>query len=448
MKNFLIPVKAVQSGGLPSGGSSIQSRCFSQHGNLFALVNDQGILRIWDTETNELKQEYTPNLHLSGPCNTVIWVDFKSRKKSNTLSTEGLHLALGGNSGEVQLYSYNSGKVEGSLKGEAHSGRINGLAFDGEKRLYSCGDDFQVIVWDLSVGKRVAAWSVGNEKPQCLVYLPESGYLAVGGREILVFSTEDHSQKQKFTGHTSEITILDTFTYDDDEYIISASKMERVISLWKITTSLVKSKSSSAICSFLMEDIASLITCNVDKVDETLVVSACTRSGVVHLYKHELDNLKSLKPVKPKVTLQVASDSGSVIEPITVVAGSLKFSENAKEILFAYGDKYFLMFEKKELDYNQKIDVLVRLHPKEALNDKKEKKGTKAKNLKTLVPTVNPADVSYKSATAVPTQKASKPVDTPMDERLQNLHLSNGEIPQSQSKVNLLVQALHSRDSR
>lgn len=326
-------MKSVQSGGLPAG-SSIQSRCFSQHGNLFALVNGQGILRIWDTETNELKQEYTPNLHLSGPCNTVIWVDFKSKKKSNTLSTEGLHLA---------------GKVEGSLKGEAHSARINGLAFDGEKRLYSCGDDFQVIVWDLSVGKRVAAWSVGNEKPQSLVYLPESGYLAVGGREILVFSTEDHSQKQKFTGHTSEITVLETFTYDDDEFILSASKMERVISLWKITTSLVKSKSSSAICSFLMEDIASLITCNVNKVDETLVVSACTRSGVVHLYKHSLENLKSLKPVKPKVTLQVASDSGSVIEPITVVAASLKFSEDAKEILFAYGDKFFLMFEKKEV---------------------------------------------------------------------------------------------------
>ncbi|KAL5286831.1 WDR43 family protein [Megaselia abdita] len=438
-------VKTVSGGGLPLG--AIQSKCFSQHGNLFALVNDQGILRIWDTETNELKQEYTPNLHLSGPCNTVLWVNFKSKRKSNTESTQGLHLVMGGNSGEVQLYSYTSGKVEGNLKGESHSAKINGLAFDGVKMLYSCGDDFQVIVWDLSLGKRVGAWSVGNEKPQVIAYLPEKKYLAVGGREILVFSTETQARLQKFTGHTSEVTILETFTYDDEEYILSASKMERVISLWKIKSGPVKSKSSDAICSFLMEDIASMITCNVNQSGETLVVSACTRSGVVHLYNHSLEDLKSLKPLKPKVTIQVASDGGSVIEPITVVAASMKFSENAKEVLFAYGDRFFLMFEKKQVDYSQKIDVLVRVHPKDALNEKKAKKGTQAKSLKTLIPTINPADVSYKSATAVQPQKTSKPVDTPMDERLQNLHLSNGEIPKSQSKVNLLVQALHSRDN-
>lgn len=51
---------------------------FSPSGELFALINDQGILRIWDTETNELKQEYTPNLHLAGPCSTLIWVQISS----------------------------------------------------------------------------------------------------------------------------------------------------------------------------------------------------------------------------------------------------------------------------------------------------------------------------------------------------------------------------------
>lgn len=436
---------SLSSSGLTPG--SIPSKCFSQHGNLFAIVNDQGILRIWDTETNELKQEYTPNLHLSGPCNTVLWVDFKSKKKSNTLSTEGLHIALGGNSGEVQLYSFNSGKIEGSLRGESHSARINGLAFDGVKLLYSCGDDFQVIVWDLSLGKRVAAWTVGNEKPQSLVYLAESADLVVGGREIIVFSTEDHSQKQKFTGHSSEITTLETFHYDDDDYILSASKLDRVISLWKVSPDSVKSRGCDAISSFQMEDIASMVTCNIDQTDETLVVSACTRSGVVHLYKRSLEELKTVKPLKPKVTIQLATDSGTVIEPIVVVGASLEFSEDAKEVLIAYGDKYFLMFEKRTIDFSQKIDVCVRLHPREALNVKKVGKG--AKNQKTVIPTVNPNDVFYKSATAVQSaRKTSKPVDTPMDERLQNLHLTKGEIPQNQSKVNLLVQALHSGDNK
>ncbi|TMW52243.1 hypothetical protein DOY81_002710, partial [Sarcophaga bullata] len=63
---------------------------FSPDGKLFAFINDQGILRIWDTDTNELKQEYTPNLHLSGPCSALVWIsvapgsetlDKKVRKK-------------------------------------------------------------------------------------------------------------------------------------------------------------------------------------------------------------------------------------------------------------------------------------------------------------------------------------------------------------------------------
>ena len=51
---------------------------FSPDGKLFAFINDQGILRIWDTDTNELKQEYTPNLHLSGPCSALVWISVTS----------------------------------------------------------------------------------------------------------------------------------------------------------------------------------------------------------------------------------------------------------------------------------------------------------------------------------------------------------------------------------
>lgn len=47
---------------------------FSPDGKLFALINDQGVLRIWDTETNELQQEYTPNLHLAEPCSALVWI--------------------------------------------------------------------------------------------------------------------------------------------------------------------------------------------------------------------------------------------------------------------------------------------------------------------------------------------------------------------------------------
>lgn len=51
---------------------------FSPNGKLFAIINDQGILKIWDTDSNELKQEYTPNLHLAGPCSALVWISVAS----------------------------------------------------------------------------------------------------------------------------------------------------------------------------------------------------------------------------------------------------------------------------------------------------------------------------------------------------------------------------------
>lgn len=57
---------------------------FSPDGKLFAFINDQGILRIWDTDTNELKQEYTPNLHLAGPCSALVWISVGAAANTQT----------------------------------------------------------------------------------------------------------------------------------------------------------------------------------------------------------------------------------------------------------------------------------------------------------------------------------------------------------------------------
>lgn len=59
---------------------------YSPDGKLFAIIDSQGILRIFDTDTSELKQEYTPNLHLSGPCSALLWiVTFTSAERKVSL---------------------------------------------------------------------------------------------------------------------------------------------------------------------------------------------------------------------------------------------------------------------------------------------------------------------------------------------------------------------------
>lgn len=48
---------------------------FSPDGKLFAVIDIDGKLSIWDTETSELKQQYTPNVFLNTGCTSLIWVN-------------------------------------------------------------------------------------------------------------------------------------------------------------------------------------------------------------------------------------------------------------------------------------------------------------------------------------------------------------------------------------
>lgn len=47
---------------------------FSPCGNYLAHFTPSGVLRIWESETNYLKLEFTPNSHLSSPCSSLTWI--------------------------------------------------------------------------------------------------------------------------------------------------------------------------------------------------------------------------------------------------------------------------------------------------------------------------------------------------------------------------------------
>jgi U3 small nucleolar RNA-associated protein 5 len=59
---------------------------FSSDKKLFATIQSDGVLKIWDTETNQIKQEYIPNLHLSSPCTALKWILISTEKKAKKVS--------------------------------------------------------------------------------------------------------------------------------------------------------------------------------------------------------------------------------------------------------------------------------------------------------------------------------------------------------------------------
>lgn len=53
---------------------NVNASAFSPDLKHYANISNDGKLKIWDTENNVLKQEFTPNLHLNAPCTCLQWM--------------------------------------------------------------------------------------------------------------------------------------------------------------------------------------------------------------------------------------------------------------------------------------------------------------------------------------------------------------------------------------
>ncbi|KAH8402003.1 hypothetical protein KR009_009087 [Drosophila setifemur] len=424
-------------------------------GQLFASVDEQGILRIWDTETNTLKQEFTPNLQVTGPCTALTWISLaaarpkKSRKSLPIQEATGdqLFIALGTLKGGVAVYSLTEGKIDRTLKGDSHDGAVASIAYDNAGHLYTVGTDCRALVWSLAEERCTDSWQVGPEKPQHIVYLPKSRTLAVGSRQLKVYDVKTKELVETFTGHSGEIsTISSVVCTDNSEFVLTTAKMERVICFWKIEK---RGKNKASACTLLMEDLAYCLTSET-REDGQLRVASVTRNGNIHIYLLNVKSLSAEKFVKPKVSLQIVSDGAETVEPILAVAAHFVTDSNrSHEILFSYGNRQQLQFERFTPNYAEKLNVIVRADPKKQYAKKKGKNelGLQAET-KIKKPIVSQKTVEYNSALPVFQKKVQN--EMPMEARLQHLQihatkLTGGKL-QTQSKTQLLMQALHSKD--
>lgn len=63
----------------------------SADGKLYALLSSDGKLKIWNTENNELQQEFVPNLHLNTPFTCFTWITVANSGASRKVCTPPLH---------------------------------------------------------------------------------------------------------------------------------------------------------------------------------------------------------------------------------------------------------------------------------------------------------------------------------------------------------------------
>lgn len=340
------------------------------------------------------------------------------------------------------FYSF---QIECTLKGVGHQGSITAICRGKNNVLFTCGDDCRVIAWNVETGSQISSWEIGNEKPSSLVYLSESNRLVVAARQLYLWSIENQELEQTYTGHSSSVTMLKYVVIKTREFILSASKADRTLILWRIKTS----KKTPSSYSYLMEDIAYNVATKID--DDKLEIAAVTRSGVLHYFA--VDSLAKTveqtpsKPMKPTLTIEIANDSPQLVEPIPLCTVSMEIGRAQKKLQIGYGDRQVLRFELIEPDFNERRQVLIRSGSKSVQNDAAAKKRT-TNALKTIAPIINADNVEFQSKDVVP-RKGKNNVEIPMETRLENLTFDS--LGQSsavgRNVAQLLVQALHSHDA-
>ncbi|XP_063698857.1 WD repeat-containing protein 43 [Culicoides brevitarsis] len=412
---------------------------FSSDGKFFAYIDEAGKLKIWDTEKNQLRQEYVPNLHLASPITCLKWIEVarstkKTPKKKQKKEDLKFYLVLGTSSGKVVLYSFAEGQIEREFTGNGHSDAVTDLFYDDGEFIYSCGNDAKVVKWTLADGgKEVQAFQAGKQKLTAIAVI--ENFVIVAARGIKVWNLATETCEKSFTGHSGVVTLLKTFTHDGKNYFLSVSRTERIVSMW-----CLEAEGENSVGSFVTDDSVVQISLNV--FNETLKLTAVNRVGVVHYYVQDMQKMKTAKPVKKRLNLQIVSEAvNNVSEPIPVVACVMGHGDN--ELLVAYGDRMLLKFEHVQPDQSLKENILIRQNPKKF---KKQSELDAQKPHNTVVPIVEKGQVEYLNQVTA-SRKDLKPIDTPLATRLENLSMGKVGEPQPKNMARLLIQGLHSKDA-
>ncbi|KAJ8045383.1 WD repeat-containing protein 43 [Holothuria leucospilota] len=459
---------------------------FSANGNYLAVSSPDGRLSVWSTVEKSLKQQYIPSAHLSATLTCLAWrhsrknQEHKKRRRSkkhkggDSETDQAIEetdlIAMGTIGGSVLIYSMRQGDLKSRLE-KGHEDTVNDVCWDRlEDTLYSCGDDGNIVEWDLVHGVPKNKWKGDKGSVHSLAVCPISNALLSAGRMIKLWNLDDQEVLKQFSGHASPVTRLlftpfnlypketeDTASIEGLHFL-SAAQNERVINVWQIKS---KTKSKTAAASLLLQQEPSFVDISYpDQRKKTIRVAAVTREGCVHVFSLVL-NGQAKEPFQPSHTISIATQGDKVVtpRPITIIAAHFARGQQDR-LLLAYGSSFKTAFEFVSLETDQKEICLVRDDPslkkssQEMSGDKIKRPGT-SEDATVLTPyssaPLKPALATDSETPVRRKRKADKP-EVSLEDKLMALSMAQSqadtskEHPNLNSMVTLLTQALQSQD--
>ncbi|TKS86270.1 WD repeat-containing protein 43 U3 small nucleolar RNA-associated protein 5 -like protein [Collichthys lucidus] len=456
------------------GSSPLQLPCvFSPKSRQYlALCAQDGRLRVWNTDSKTLHQEYVPSAHLSatcvciawGPCRTVKEGPQRKKRKSEAVQVEEKAdlLAMGTAAGTVLIYSTAKGALHCTLDG-GHSAGVNCVQWHPEDSLlYSGSDDTNIVEWDLQTGKTRSKWKADRASVTSLCVSPDGKLLLSAGQIIKMWDLETKEVYRKFTGHSTAVTTLCFATTRPPDsnglYFLSGAAHDRLLSVWQVREDR---KDKNSVVSFTLTDEpqhVDLVTSN--SKEEAMRLAVVCKDGQLHLFEHFL-NGPCKKPMSPSCTVQMSDTKDSPV-PIPLLAAALR--ADTRTVQLAYGNHLQPVMEKVEINTAERHVCLTR-----------DVQTSLSLSIETAVSKVKTPIVNAKSKVLVPglpghqapikgisqgSEKRKKDTDTKevsIAERLGEIDLSSVSAEKGAPKGTaslqtdnfavLLVQGLESRDA-
>ena len=340
----------------------------------FALVTKDGRLRVWETASGRLKQEYTEQNHLSNHYTCMVWAGESSRapkrpeKKKRKVAPDSAELGtilLGTGSGDIVVWNLKEGKVSLTISAYQNQQPVSSLALtaDGSTVYATSTANCLAKRFDVRTGKFVAEVDVGKDGAERIAVDEEEKYFASGNATIKMWEPSSMTPIADLVGHARKISHLQ-FTADG-KYLLSTATLDRFPALWNCQSAIVQRGEGEVLSdrsavdarqTFAMDTppVCSDIMCGEGSdIYHLLAVSDSGRLNVwswdaVATEKKIAKKLKKRKKRKyEKEKIIPARQAEGVTDPSTIIISARFCTANGKrEIFTAYGSLAGPTFEK------------------------------------------------------------------------------------------------------
>lgn len=293
--------------------------------------------------------------------------------------------------------------------------------------------DSKVIKWNIAKCRQESSFECGPDKPTAICLIENGQQIATASKTIKIWDSDTNELVRTLTGHSSDVIILKSFSHNDTNYILSASRNDRNLSLWRTNENKIFGTLT------LLNNSPNYVDCKL--VGDSLRIACICRNESLSYFDVHLKSIKSKKPVKVKFTLEIASDDSKNVAHIPIVCASVL----SLDLIIGYGDR-IMKFEKISMSQETTNTVLVRNDPMKISTKKAQKKEDALNEALNLVTPVTDGNVEVLNTISAK-KRTQKPTEIPLGVRFENLTVGTSKKPNAKKLTHMLVQGLHGNDA-